>query len=124
DLKPSNVFLAGGSTARPLLIDFGIARVAGPGPRLTLTGVVLGTPGYMAPEQARGEPGLDGRVDVFSLGCILFKCLTGADAFAGNDALSVVLKGGLEEPPPASEVDAGMPPARYVQCARRTLEDR
>ncbi|WP_104987400.1 serine/threonine-protein kinase PknK [Sorangium cellulosum] len=109
DLKPSNVFLAGGSVEGVTLIDFGIARVASGEPRLTATGAMLGTPGYMAPEQARGEPDIDARADIFSLGCVLFKCFTGRAPFQGLDALSVALKIVLTEPPRLRELRAELP---------------
>ncbi len=110
DVKPSNVLLEGGSIERPMLIDFGVARSGGTGTRLTAAGAWVGTPGFMAPEQARGEPEIDARADVFSLGCLLFKCLTGRDAFAGPDVLSVLLKIVVEHPPRPSEIRAGVPP--------------
>lgn len=60
---------------RVRVLDFGIARLREGAPRLTVTGALLSTPGYMAPEQARGESALDARVDVFSLGCVLYQPL-------------------------------------------------
>jgi serine/threonine protein kinase/tetratricopeptide (TPR) repeat protein len=82
DVKPSNVFLADGRIDRVKLLDYGIARRAG---METLTGVgsVLGTPAYMAPEQARGERDIDARADVYALGALLFHCITGRPPFAG-----------------------------------------
>ncbi|MFO0587349.1 MAG: serine/threonine-protein kinase [Polyangiaceae bacterium] len=91
DLKPSNLFLEGGDPERVKLIDFGIARRAA-GPDVTRTGVLLGTPGYIAPEQALGDPHVDARADVFALGCVLFKCITGEGAFGGEDDLLVLLR--------------------------------
>ena len=91
DLKPSNLFLEGGDPERVKLIDFGIARRAA-GPDVTRTGVLLGTPGYIAPEQALGDRNVDARADVFALGCVLFKCLTGEGAFGGEDDLLVLLR--------------------------------
>ncbi|WP_438011534.1 protein kinase [Sorangium sp. So ce321] len=111
DLKPSNIFLAGGAVEGVTLIDFGIARVSGVEHRLTATGAMLGTPGYMAPEQARGEPDVDARADVFSLGCVLFKCLTGRAPFQGLDPLSVALKIVLEDPPRLRELRPEIPAA-------------
>ncbi|AUX23190.1 protein kinase [Sorangium cellulosum] len=118
DLKPSNIFLAGGAAERVTLIDFGIARVSGVEQRLTATGAMLGTPGYMAPEQARGEPNVDARADVFSLGCVLFKCLTGRAPFLGLDPLSVALKIVLEEPPRLRELRPELPAAVDALIAR------
>src|SRR5262249_5346179 len=80
DIKPSNLFLAGGDVTELRLVDFGVARLAEAGGPSTQTGLVIGTPGYMAPEQARGDRDVDARADVFSLGCVLFECLTGRAA--------------------------------------------
>jgi tRNA A-37 threonylcarbamoyl transferase component Bud32 len=82
DVKPSNVLLAGGS--RPKLADFGLARKDGGEITVTLDGQVLGTPAYMAPEQAAGAAAVDGRADVYSLGVILYELLTGELPFRGN----------------------------------------
>ena len=109
DLKPSNLFLVGGSVARVKVIDFGIASVRDTRRQLTVTGATLGTPGYMAPEQARGDP-VDARADVFALGCVLFKCLTGRSPFVGDDALAVLLKVVLEQAPRPSELRGEIPP--------------
>jgi hypothetical protein len=98
DVKPSNVLLAGGGIDRVKLIDFGLAREARPADRMTHTGMLVGTPGYMAPEQARGESGIDARVDVFALGCVLYECLTGEAAFAGPHFRAVQAKVLLGEP--------------------------
>lgn len=77
DLKPSNVFLARiGSAERVKLLDFGIARVEWAETRLTLSGVPLGTAGYMSPEQEHGQT-VDGRSDLYALGALLYRCLTG-----------------------------------------------
>jgi tetratricopeptide (TPR) repeat protein len=99
DVKPSNVFLASRDLSRVVLLDLGIARLPTAARRATLSGTTIGTPGYMAPEQARGSKTLDGRVDVFSLGCVLFECLSGAPAFVGESAMAVLAKVLFEEPP-------------------------
>jgi serine/threonine protein kinase len=88
---------------------------------LTRTGVIVGTPGYMAPEQARGERGIDPRADVFALGCVLYRCLTGADAFGADDVLASMLKIVLEEPPHVRELRADVPP-EVDHLVRRLLE--
>ena len=97
DLKPGNVLLRGGDPGDAVLLDLGIAR-RGELERLTLTGVIVGTPGFLAPEQARGEAEVDPRADVFALGCVLFMCLAGRRPFVGPDALSTVLKVVLADP--------------------------
>src|SRR5438132_8475729 len=82
DVKPGNLFLPGGEVGALKVIDFGIARLAGAA-SLTRSGTLVGTPGYMAPEQAgllAAEVGA--RADVFALGCVLFECLAGRPAFA------------------------------------------
>ena len=100
DIKPSNLFLPGGDVARIKVLDFGIARISGV-TRSTQTGAVLGTPGYLPPEQVRGENVLDPCADVFSLGCVLFECVTGAPAFAGQH-LAAILAKILFEPAPSA----------------------
>ncbi|MDC3957057.1 serine/threonine-protein kinase [Polyangium jinanense] len=103
DIKPSNVFLVDGALDRVKLLDFGLARMP-LSPRFTRTGVVLGTPSYMAPEQARGAPSLDARVDVFALGAVLFECLTGQPAFQGEHVMAILAKVLLEDPPPVRKL--------------------
>jgi tetratricopeptide (TPR) repeat protein len=102
DLKPSNIVLPGGQFEHAKLLDFGVARLRGL-TSLTGTGHVLGTPGYMSPEQARGLADVDGRTDVYSLGCVLFECLTGEPPFPGNHAVAVLAKILLEDTPRIGE---------------------
>ena len=126
DLKPSNVFLVGGSIDRAKLIDFGIAKLAGDA-RLTMTGVVMGTPFYMAPEQARGMRRIDARADIFALGCVLFHCLTGRAPFAGEEMHAALLKVVLDDAPRVSELRDDIPVALDDLVARllaRAPEDR
>ena len=98
DIKPSNLYLQGGRLEGIKVLDFGIARFEGQN-SATRTGVALGTPGYMAPEQARGERELDARADVFALGCVLFECLTGRPVFQGEHVMAILAKVLLEEAP-------------------------
>ncbi|WP_436777354.1 serine/threonine-protein kinase [Yinghuangia sp. YIM S09857] len=88
DIKPSNVMLTPTGTVK--VLDFGIAHLlADTVPRLTATGRIVGTPAYMSPEQAMGEP-VDGRADQYSVGCVLFELLCGRPPFTGDSAFSVL----------------------------------
>ena len=85
DLKPSNLMLIDNNHENAKLLDFGIARWRGPlVDKMTKTGISIGTPGYMAPEQARGEKDIDGRADIYALGCVIYEVLTGRRPFAGD----------------------------------------
>jgi serine/threonine protein kinase/tetratricopeptide (TPR) repeat protein len=117
DLKPSNLYLDGAAVDRVKVLDFGIAKVAG-GTPLTMTGVVVGTPFYMSPEQARGERDIDARADVFALGCVLFHCLTGKAPFASDDVHAALLKVVLDDAPRLSEVCDNIPDALDDLVAR------
>jgi len=103
DVKPANLIVVDGDPARIKLVDFGIARHAAQNNVLTRTGIVVGTPAYMAPEQARGESQLDVSADVFALGCVLYETLTGRVAFAGSTATAVRAKVLLSSPPRISD---------------------
>ncbi|HEX7601372.1 MAG TPA: serine/threonine-protein kinase [Polyangiaceae bacterium] len=110
DVKPANLFFRDGDLARLCVLDFGLARLTGDESGLhTAVGTLLGTPGYMAPEQARGAVDIDARVDVFALGCVLYKCLTGQGPFAGPDAVATLAKVLFDEPPRLGTVLPGAP---------------
>ncbi|HEY0970935.1 MAG TPA: serine/threonine-protein kinase [Gemmatimonadales bacterium] len=98
DVKPENVLLDG---ERVLLADFGIARALSHGAeqRLTQTGVTLGTPRYMSPEQSSAERQLDGRSDLYSLGCVLYEMLAGQPPFTGPNAQAITARHHLEAVP-------------------------
>ncbi len=98
DIKPENILLEDGHA---VLGDFGIARTSGGerGEPLTEVGLVLGTPEYMSPEQASGESTLDGRSDIYSLGCVLYEMLTGQPPFTGPTAQMVIARR-FREPAP------------------------
>ncbi len=117
DVKPSNVMLCGGELTRAKLVDFGIARMFDR-TKLTETGAMLGTIGYMAPEQARGEREIDARADVFALGAVLFKCLAGRALFEGDEPLAILLRQTTEDAPRLSTVLHGVPPALDDLVAR------
>ncbi|MCC7536870.1 MAG: protein kinase [Deltaproteobacteria bacterium] len=108
DIKPGNVLLPSGGIDEAKLLDFGLARRARAPAAVTRTGVPIGTPGYMAPEQARGEREVDARCDVFALGCVLFECLTGQAPFAAGTVVGVLTKILFEEAPRVGEL-VGVP---------------
>lgn len=97
DIKPANVFLVGEKSDDVRLLDFGIARYSGQAHALTRPGGIVGTPGYMSPEQARGSKDMDHRGDLFSLGCLLHECLTGVALFEGGHAMAVLARVLLED---------------------------
>jgi hypothetical protein len=90
---------------------------------LTNTGVVLGTPSYMAPEQARGQEAVDARADVFALGCVLFECLTGSRPFEGDTAMAILGKLLFEEAPPVSALWPEVPEDLDALVARMLAKD-
>jgi hypothetical protein len=96
------------SSGRVKVMDFGIAKLDSAG-NLTATGHIVGTPNYMSPEQARGES-VDGRTDLFSLGCILYECLSGQKAFRGESVTAILMKVLTEEPPRLDFRTIGVPP--------------
>ena len=108
DVKPENILLHGGHA---LVADFGIALAleeAG-GPRITQTGLSLGTPQYMAPEQAAGERTMDARVDVYALGAVTYEMLAGEPPFTGPTAQVVIARSLTEEPRPLTTQRRGIP---------------
>lgn len=109
DIKPSNIFLADEQLGRARLLDFGVARMSGDAHSLTRTGTMLGTVGYMSPEQARGDPDIDGRADLYSLGSVLYECLTGQPVFSGEHAIAVLAKILLDAPPQVSTLRPEVP---------------
>jgi serine/threonine-protein kinase len=106
DVKPANVWL-NADPARPVvLLDLGLAKAMAddaPGAtRITRTGHAVGTPAYMAPEQLAGEASIDGRADLWSLGVVLYECITGERPFPGR-AVAEVLRAAVRGPPPAMD---------------------
>lgn len=99
DIKPPNIFLPKGFLREAKLLDFGIARLKD-SVQLTQTGAIIGTPGYMAPEQAsQGAVQVGPAADIFSLGCVLFECITGQMAFSGDTVMAILAKILFAEPP-------------------------
>ena len=110
DIKPENILLAKGETAYPLVADFGIARAldAAGGERLTETGLALGTPAYMSPEQAASGR-LDGRSDIYALGCVAYEMLAGQPPFTGPTAQAILARHAVDPVPPLHTVRATVP---------------
>ncbi|HZJ65855.1 MAG TPA: serine/threonine-protein kinase [Kofleriaceae bacterium] len=104
DVKPSNVVLPEGAPERAVLIDLGIARRTDGANALTRTGVAVGSPGYMSPEQARADKQLDARSDVFSLGCLGYTCLAGTPPFGAEHVMATRLRVLLSTPARLSEL--------------------
>ena len=108
DIKPANIMLEAGDRVK--VTDFGIAKWSESGEHLTMTGSLLGTPSYMSPEQARGGD-IDGRSDLFSVGCVLYEMLAGKKAFRGETITALIFKIIAEEPPPIRELAHDVPDA-------------
>jgi eukaryotic-like serine/threonine-protein kinase len=125
DLKPSNLFVVGSDLTATKILDFGLAREAARSQQtLTRGGSVLGTVGYMAPEQAMGVADVDARADVFSLGCVLFECLTGRGAFVARHDVAVLAKVLRAEPERVSQTRPELAGPLDELVARMLAKDR
>ncbi|HWE43090.1 MAG TPA: serine/threonine-protein kinase [Gemmatimonadaceae bacterium] len=126
DVKPDNILLDGDS-GRVLVTDFGIARAVESGTRLTVTGMAIGTPTYMSPEQALGEREIDGRSDIYSLGVLGYQMLTGRVPFSAGNSMALLLKHVNERPQPIVELRPDAPAALRATIERAMMkapEDR
>jgi eukaryotic-like serine/threonine-protein kinase len=122
DIKPENILLAPGGEA--LIADFGIARaLTVAGGTGSETGEIVGTPVYMSPEQGAGGGEVDGRSDIYSLGCVLYEMLAGHAPFSGVTAQEVIARHALDPIPPLEAVRPGVPP-RVAHAVRKALAKR
>jgi serine/threonine-protein kinase len=122
DLKPSNILLD--TDGLPYVTDFGLVKLLDPGSHVTTTGAIVGTPAYMAPEQAAGRAEEVGpRSDVYSLGAILYECLTGLAPFKGETALETLLQVMESEPPQPRQLDPDIPRKLEMICLKCMEKD-
>ena len=119
DVKPANIIISEGDRVK--VTDFGIARAAGDS-KLTLTGSVLGTAQYISPEQANGAA-LTHRSDIYSLGIVVYECLTGALPFTGSSPMAVAMRHVNDDVPPPSEIDRSIPDGLDGVVDRATRKD-
>jgi hypothetical protein len=120
DLKPANLFLREKKLDAVAVLDFGLARLTHGEATLTRTEAVLGTPGYMSPEQAAGQKDVDTRADVFALGCLLYELLTGIAPFRADTFVASLARVLLEDPPPV-RLRAPHVPAELEAVVERML---
>jgi predicted Ser/Thr protein kinase len=126
DLKPDNVLLDG-ATGRPMLTDFGIARQPAGASTLTGTGMIVGTPQYMSPEQAAGDKTVDGRSDLYSLGVMAYRMLAGRLPFTGEDAREIMMQHIASTPTPINVLVPDVPldlADAVMRCLMKNPEDR
>jgi len=130
DIKPGNLWLEtdrpGGAFHRVRVLDLGLVRSTGEGQSLTTAGVIVGTPHFMAPEQAGGLP-VDPRADLFSLGCVIYTMLSGELAFPGQSTMAVLMALVNHTPAPLTAVNPTVPPelsALVAQLMAKAPEDR
>ncbi|MEP6689789.1 MAG: serine/threonine-protein kinase [Gemmatimonadaceae bacterium] len=126
DIKPANV-LIDDESGRPMLADFGIAKMPSTGESLTATGAAIGTPGYMSPEQAVGAREIDGRSDIYSLGVLAYAMIAGREPFVGENAQQIMFKHVMEEPPLLRSFAAGVPEdleSAVMRCLSKDVNDR
>ena len=123
DVKPDNILLDE-ATGRAMVTDFGIARAIEASTRLTVTGIAVGTPAYMSPEQAIGDREIDGRSDVYSLGVLGYQMLTGRLPFNAGNSMALLLKHVSETPPAVTELRPDTPRALREAIERALAKSR
>ncbi|MET0401779.1 MAG: protein kinase [Cystobacter sp.] len=124
DIKPSNLFLRESRAADVVLVDFGLARNAGPSDEaVTLAGSLVGTPGYMAPEQASSQTDIPPAADIFSLGCVLYECLAGQPPFSAAHLSAVLAKILFAEPVPLTVLRPELPLGPRALVERMLIKD-
>jgi eukaryotic-like serine/threonine-protein kinase len=123
DLKPSNLFLRQGQPGDGVLLDFGLARSLAPSVSLTGSQTILGSPGYMAPEQISHRAPLTPSADIFSLGCVLYECLTGHQPFAAPHFVAALAKILFTEPEPLHALRPELPGAWQELLHRMLAKD-
>ena len=126
DIKPDNI-LIDRESGRAMVTDFGIAWAMEAASRLTVTGIAVGTPTYMSPEQAVGERALDGRSDIYSLGVVAYQMLTGRVPFTASNSMALLLKHVTERPRSILELRPDTPPGMSEAIERALMkspEDR
>ena len=123
DVKPGNVWLDSRHQGRVKLLDFGLARGDADDVHLTHSGAIVGTPAYMAPEQARGEK-VDYRCDLFSLGVVLYRLTTGQLPFHGDSTMSILTSLALDTPTPPRQLNPDLPPRLAALIERLLAKDR
>jgi hypothetical protein len=123
DIKPANLFLREGRVEQVVLLDFGIARSGSVSQALTRTGTIVGTAEYMAPEQASGQHEVSPSADIFSLGCVLYECLTGRSPFLGEHLVATLAKILSAEPPPLHQLRREAPECLQPLLRRMLAKD-
>ncbi len=125
DIKPANILLSAGHA---LVADFGIARaMESSGEALTQTGLAIGTPVYMSPEQATGATDIDGRTDIYALGCVLYEMLAGEPPFTGPTVQAILARSLTENPRPLHQTRSALPVAvntTVMKALAKTAADR
>jgi serine/threonine-protein kinase len=121
DIKPGNIMVTRDGLVK--VMDFGIARLTTTAETVAQTAAVLGTAAYLSPEQAQGQ-GVDGRSDIYSLGCVLFELLTGSAPFSGDTAMAVAMKHIQDAPPVPSKVNSEITPQMDAVVMKALAKNR